>query len=48
MDLWDLIRIPLEYLMDFIYNFVKNYGLAIILFTIVVKLVIYNKEGIFP
>lgn len=40
MDLWDLIRIPLECLMDFIYNFVKNYGLAIILFTIVVKLIL--------
>ncbi len=37
----DLIRIPFGYVLDWLYQFTTNYGLALILFTVVVKLVLY-------
>lgn len=40
LSLFDLINIPLGFLIRVIYNLVQNYGLAIILFTIVIKLVL--------
>lgn len=40
LGLFDLINIPLGYLIRVIYNLVQNYGLAIILFTVVIKLVL--------
>ncbi len=40
LSLFDLINIPLGFLIRIIYNLVQNYGLAIILFTIVIKLIL--------
>ena len=36
----DVIRVPFGYLMDWLYRFFKNYGVAIILFSLIVKLVL--------
>lgn len=39
--LYDIIGIPFGYLMSWIYNLVGNYGIAIILFTIVTKILFF-------
>ena len=36
----DLIRVPFGYLMDLLYQFTSNYGLALILFALLVKLIL--------
>ena len=36
----DIIRVPFGYLMDWLYQFTNNYGLALILFAILVKLIL--------
>ena len=36
----DIIRIPFGYVLDFLYRFTTNYGLALILFAIIVRLVL--------
>lgn len=36
----DWIAIPLGYILNFIYSFVSNYGVSIILFTLIVKLIL--------
>lgn len=36
----DLIRVPFGYLMDFLYQFTSNYGMALILFALLVKLIL--------
>ena len=36
----DLIRVPFGYLLDWLYTFTNNYGLALILFSLIVKLVL--------
>ena len=36
----DIIRIPFGYLMDWLYQFTTNYGLALILFAVLVKLIL--------
>lgn len=36
----DLIRVPFGYLLDWLYIFTNNYGLALILFSLIVKLVL--------
>ena len=36
----DLIRVPFGYLLDWLYMFTNNYGLALILFSLIVKLVL--------
>ena len=38
--MWDFIAIPLGWLMELIYNIVKNYGIALLLFTIVTKILL--------
>ena len=40
LNLFEIITIPLGYIIDFIYQLVKNYGVAIIIFTIIVKLIL--------
>ena len=40
-SLYDIIGIPFGYLMSWIYNFVGNYGLAIVIFTVVTKLLLF-------
>ena len=37
-SIMDILNIPFGYILSFCYSFLKNYGLAIILFTILVKL----------
>ena len=39
-NLSDLIRIPFGYVLDFLYQFTTNYGVALILFAIIVRLVL--------
>ena len=40
MNFSDLIRIPFGYLLDWLYQFAGNYGVALILFSLIVKLVL--------
>ncbi len=40
MSIWDIIRVPFGYLLEFLYNFAGNYGIAMILFAIIVKLIL--------
>lgn len=40
MDITSWIALPLGYVMDFCYGIVKNYGVAIILFTLITKIII--------
>ncbi len=40
LNLFEIITIPLGYIIDFIYRLVENYGLSIIIFTIIVKLLL--------
>ncbi|MBR3791228.1 MAG: YidC/Oxa1 family membrane protein insertase [Clostridia bacterium] len=40
LNLFEIITIPLGYIIDLIYRVVENYGLSIIIFTIIVKLLL--------
>lgn len=40
INLFEIITIPLGYIIDFIYRVVKNYGVAIIIFTVIIKLLL--------
>ncbi len=40
MSIWDIIRVPFGYLLEFLYNLSGNYGIAMILFAIIVKLIL--------
>ena len=40
MSLSDIIRVPFGYLLDWLYVFSSNYGVALILFSLIVKLVL--------
>lgn len=40
LNLFEIITIPLGYIIDLIYRVVENYGLSIIIFTIIVKLIL--------
>ena len=48
----NMIAVPLGYAMEFCYSFLKNYGLAIILFTIFTKIIScikgYTKMACLP
>lgn len=39
-SVWDVIRVPFGYLMDILYRLTGNYGVAMILFAIIVKLIL--------
>ena len=39
-SLWDIIRVPFGYLLEWFYLLTNNYGIALILFALVVKLVL--------
>ena len=39
-SLSDIIRVPFGYLLDWLYMFTNNYGLALILFSLIIKLVL--------
>ena len=36
----DIIRVPFGYVLDWLYQFINNYGLALILFSLIVKLIL--------
>ena len=38
--LGNLIKVPFGYLLDWLYQFTTNYGLSLILFAIIIKLVL--------
>lgn len=40
MSIWDIIRVPFGYLLEFFYHLTGNYGIAMILFAIIVKLIL--------
>ena len=40
-NFWDIIQVPFGWLISMLYQLTSNYGLALILFTIIVKLVMY-------
>lgn len=40
MNFSDIIRVPFGYLLDWLYQFTTNYGIALILFSLIVKLVL--------
>ena len=40
LNLFEIITIPLGYIIDLIYRVVENYGLSIIIFTIIIKLIL--------
>ena len=40
MNFSDIIRVPFGYLLDWLYQFTANYGVALILFSLIVKLVL--------
>ncbi len=40
LNLFEIITIPLGYIIDLIYRVVENYGLSIIIFTIIIKLLL--------
>ena len=40
MSLWDYIVWPFARLMEFLYNWTQNYGIAVILFALVVNLIL--------
>ena len=39
-SLWDIIRVPFGWLLNVLYNFTTNYGLALIIFAILVKVIL--------
>ncbi len=39
-NLWDIIRVPFGYLLDFLYQFTGSYGIALILFSLLLKLIL--------
>ena len=39
-SLSDIIRVPFGYILDFLYQFTSSYGLALILFSLIVKLIL--------
>lgn len=41
MGLFDIFAVPLGWLLKFIYDFVGNYGVALILFTLVTKIILF-------
>ena len=40
MDIADIVKIPFGYLMDWLYTLTSNYGVALILFSLIVKLIL--------
>ncbi len=44
-NLSDIITVPFGYLLDILYRFTSNYGMALILFAVVVKLVLFPMQA---
>ena len=41
----DIIKVPFGYLMDWLYQFTHNYGLALILFAVLVKVILFPVQA---
>ena len=41
----DIIKVPFGYLMDWLYQFTNNYGLALILFAVLVKIILFPVQA---
>ena len=41
----DIIKVPFGYLMDWLYQFTNNYGLALILFAVLVKVILFPVQA---
>ena len=39
--LWDIIRIPFGWLLAFLYDLTSNYGVALIIFAVALKLIMF-------
>ena len=42
---WDIIKVPFGYVLEWLYNWTANYGLALILFSLVLKLILYPTSA---
>ena len=40
MDVWDYVKLPFAYLLEWLYNLTSSYGWALILFAVIVKLIL--------
>lgn len=40
-SVWDIIRVPFGYLLDWLYQLTSNYGVSLILFSILLKLIMF-------
>ena len=39
--LWDIIRIPFGWLLSWLYEFTNNYGIALIIFAVALKVIMF-------
>ena len=44
-SLSEIIKVPFGYLMDWLYQFTNNYGLALILFAVLVKIILFPVQA---
>ena len=44
--LFDYIKLPFSYLLEWLYNFTKDYGLALILFALIIKVVLFPTSAL--
>ena len=44
-SLSEIIKVPFGYLMDWLYQFTNNYGLALILFAVLVKVILFPVQA---
>lgn len=42
---WDIIKVPFGYVLEWLYDWTANYGLALILFSLVLKLILYPTSA---
>ena len=45
-NFFDYIKIPFAYLLEWLYNFTSNYGLALILFALIVKILLFPTTAL--
>lgn len=42
---WDIIKVPFGYVLEWLYNWTSNYGVALILFSLVLKLILFPTSA---
>lgn len=45
MGVFDYVKLPFSYLLSWLYNFTGNYGVALILFAVIVKLILFPTSA---